>query len=226
MSASADLVDVLVQRAFKTDKDDGTRDQARTADDAEDDDPGSVEWQHQQSIATDESALSSTNISVGTLMGIVSGGIASSVVTGYIIPNTDALFLVLVGAILTVIVLVALGQLFYWAALAATHGTTSSPLEGPHTDRERRREQLSVGVWANVLLLLCQFLMLISAFVALQLLLAMFQIYYQTMPPGMLMQLIAIVWLVLIILFFLVYPGIGLFGHAREVIDSGRVQTR
>jgi amino acid transporter len=155
-------------------------------------------------------------------MGIVSGNIAAAIVTGYIVPSTDALFLVLVGAILTVIVLIALGKLFYWVALAATRGTSqSSALEGPRSERERRREQLSVGVWANVLLLLCQFLMLISAFVALQLLLEMFKLYYQTMPPGMLLQLIAIVWLVLIILFFLVYPGIGLFGHANDVIDSG-----
>lgn len=225
MSTSIELADVIIKRALNADT--RSEDAAPRSDDesshGDADDPGSVEWQHQQSLATDEAALSSTNISVGAIMGIVSGNIAAAIVTGYIVPSTDALFLVLVGAVLTVIVLIALGKLFYVVALAATRGASTSVgvLEGPHTERERRREQLSVGVWANVLLLLCQFLMLISAFVALQLLLEMFKQYYQTMPPGMLMQLIAIVWLVLIILFFLVYPGIGLFGHANDVIDSG-----
>lgn len=225
MSTSINLADALIQRALKdvTATLSGTNDdEDESSSHSDTDDAGSVSWQHQQSLATDEAALSSTNISIGAIMGIVSGNIAAAIVTGYIVPSTDALFLVLVGAILTVIVLIALGKLFYWVALAATRGTSQSgALEGPRSERERRREQLSVGVWANVLLLLCQFLMLISAFVALQLLLEMFKLYYQTMPPGMLLQLIAIVWLVLIILFFLVYPGIGLFGHANDVIDSG-----
>jgi hypothetical protein len=222
MSADSEFLKGLVHRAFQ---EEFVEEQEEKRILLDDDDPGSVIWQHQQSLATDEAALSSTNISVGTLMGIVSGGIANSIVIGYIVPSTDALFLVFVGAVLAVIVLVALGQLFYWVALAATTTTTSIiSFEGPRTNQERRREQLRVGVWANVLLLLCQFIMLIAAFVALQLLLEMFKIYYQTMPPGIMLQLIAIIWLVLIVLFFLVYPGIGLFQHAREVIDSGHAR--
>ena len=164
---------------------------------------GTEEWIQTQSLAADESANTSIN-AVYVIMSIMSSNVAQQILTSYLLPLTDHLFLLLVGAAEATLLL----KFVQTAFVTWFH--------------DRRR----MGAWLHSVLLLLNFAFYVCFWTTFLLIQTMFGTLFTVSADMATAAGFVLFFIGLYILFFAAHPHIGLVTHISNLLEASPAHGR
>lgn len=179
---------------------------------AGDDDPGERVLR-EQTVVTEQATASLDPLS--TLTYTVSLLLSGALVTSFLLPLTDQVFLLLVGALEAFIVIAALYT--FVLRLALPNGED----ESARNEEERRRAYLSMGRWVQNILFILQFIRGVAMFVMVTLFLNLLGSLFQPSLPAVTTMLVFVALLLLILaVAFASHPSIGMVSRSNAFLDA------